>query len=80
MHRSLSHANVVRLLGSCQEGGDHFLVTELMENGSLYDRLRCKGHTAPLPWHTRFKIFEGTVEGLLYLHQRWAPPPEDEPI
>jgi len=39
-----------------------------MSNGSLEDRLLCKGNTSPLTWLQRAKIGEGIARALNFLH------------
>ncbi|KAI9098023.1 hypothetical protein K1719_025794 [Acacia pycnantha] len=68
----IRHPNMVLLLGACPEYG--CLVYEYMANGSLEDRLFCRGNTPPLPWQLRFKIAAGIVTGCLFLHQRKPEP------
>ncbi|KAL3745768.1 hypothetical protein ACJRO7_014826 [Eucalyptus globulus] len=63
----IRHPNMVLLLGACPEYG--CLVYEFMANGSLDDRLFCRGNTRPLSWQLRFKIAAGIGIGLLFLHQ-----------
>ncbi|KAL1353134.1 hypothetical protein HN51_017058 [Arachis hypogaea] len=63
----IRHPNMVLLLGACPEYG--CLVYEYMANGSLEDRLFCRGDTPPLPWQIRFKIAAEIGTGLLFLHQ-----------
>lgn len=63
----IRHPNMVLLLGACPEYG--CLVYEFMANGSLDDRLFCKGNTTPLSWQLRFKIAAEIGTGLLFLHQ-----------
>lgn len=58
---------MVLLLGACPEYG--CLVYEHMSNGSLDDRLFCRGNTPPIPWQLRFKIAAEISAGLLFLHQ-----------
>ena len=58
---------MVLLLGACPEYG--CLVYEYMSNGSLDDRLFCKGNSPSLPWQIRFKIAAELGTGLLFLHQ-----------
>ena len=41
---------------------------EYLANGSLEDRLFCKGATPPLAWHTRFRIAAEVATALLFLH------------
>ncbi|MED6114276.1 hypothetical protein PIB30_078753 [Stylosanthes scabra] len=63
----IRHPNMVLLLGACPEYG--CLVYEYLANGSLDDRLFCRGNTPPLPWQIRFKIAAEIGTGLLFLHQ-----------
>ena len=58
---------MVLLLGACPEYG--CLVYEYMSNGSLDDRLFCRGNTHPIPWQLRFRIAAEIGTGLLFLHQ-----------
>ncbi|EEF47433.1 serine/threonine-protein kinase cx32, putative [Ricinus communis] len=62
---SLSHPNLVKLLGYCSDGGTYFLAYEFMKNGSLNRHLF---GIRPLSWDTRLKIAIGTAQGLYYLH------------
>jgi len=63
----IRHPNMVLLLGACPEYG--CLVYEFMSNGSLEDRLFCRGGTPPLSWQLRFRIAADIGTGLLFLHQ-----------
>ncbi|XP_061362543.1 U-box domain-containing protein 52-like [Gastrolobium bilobum] len=63
----IRHPNMVLLLGACPEYG--CLVYEHMTNGSLDDRLFCRGNSPPIPWQLRFKIAAEIGSGLLFLHQ-----------
>ena len=58
---------MVLLLGACPEYG--CLVYEFMANGSLEDRLFCRGNTPPLSWQLRFRVAAEIGTGLLFLHQ-----------
>ncbi|WJX21107.1 non-specific serine/threonine protein kinase [Trifolium repens] len=65
----LQHRNLVRLLGFCLEGRERLLVYEFVHNKSLdyfiFDPIK----KAELDWERRYKIIEGIVRGLLYLHE-----------
>ncbi|KAF8728108.1 hypothetical protein HU200_018687 [Digitaria exilis] len=60
------HRHLLLLLGACLDRA--CLVYEYMENGSLEDRLQCKGGTSPLPWYHRFRIAWEIALALVYLH------------
>jgi len=60
------HRHLLLLLGACLDRA--CLVYEYMENGSLEDRLQCKGGTSPLPWYYRFRIAWEIALALIYLH------------
>ncbi|XP_027714744.1 interleukin-1 receptor-associated kinase 4 isoform X1 [Vombatus ursinus] len=62
------HENLVELLGFSSDNDNFCLVYVYMPNGSLLDRLSCLDGTAPLSWHTRCKIAQGTANGIYYLH------------
>ncbi|XP_065846970.1 probable serine/threonine-protein kinase PIX13 [Euphorbia lathyris] len=65
---SLSHPNLVKLLGYSTEEGMFFLIYEFMPNGTLNYHLFGKGSVRPLPWDIRFQIALGMARGLAYLH------------
>ncbi|XP_045796220.1 probable LRR receptor-like serine/threonine-protein kinase RKF3 [Trifolium pratense] len=69
---SVRHVNLVALRGYCTattnlEGHQRIIVTDLMENGSLYDHL-FGSSKKKLSWPMRQKIALGTARGLAYLH------------
>ncbi|XP_076937668.1 wall-associated receptor kinase 5-like [Bidens hawaiensis] len=66
---SISHNNVVRLLGCCFKTEDAFLVYEFASNGSLHHLLH-KGArgTGILSWDNRLKMAHETADALAYLH------------
>lgn len=70
---SVSHPNLVRLLGCCIEEGEQILVYEYMPNGTLSQHLqreRGKG----LPWTIRLTIASETANAIAYLHSAIHPP------
>ncbi|BAT85390.1 hypothetical protein LR48_Vigan03g227200 [Vigna angularis] len=69
---SVRHVNLVGLRGYCTattnlEGHQRIIVTDLMENGSVYDHLFGSAKQK-LSWPIRQKIALGTARGLAYLH------------
>ncbi|XP_027351886.1 probable LRR receptor-like serine/threonine-protein kinase RKF3 [Abrus precatorius] len=69
---SVRHVNLVALRGYCTattnlEGHQRIIVTDLMENGSLYDHLFGSAKKK-LSWPIRQKVALGTARGLAYLH------------
>ncbi|XP_038723618.1 wall-associated receptor kinase-like 14 [Tripterygium wilfordii] len=70
---SVSHPNLVRLLGCCVEEGEPILIYEFMPNGTLSQHLqreRGKG----LPWTIRLIIAAETANAIAYLHSAVNPP------
>ncbi|GLJ33767.1 hypothetical protein SUGI_0678670 [Cryptomeria japonica] len=65
---SVSHRNLVTLLGCCTLQHQRFLVFEYMANRSLDKHLFGKGRTY-LSWEVRFDIILDTSRGLAYLHE-----------
>ncbi|KAI4317682.1 hypothetical protein L6164_025532 [Bauhinia variegata] len=62
----VDHPNIAKLIGYGVEGG-MFLVLQLSPHGSLSSILY--GPREKLNWSIRYKIAEGTAEGLHYLHE-----------
>ncbi|KAK1384240.1 putative serine/threonine-protein kinase PIX13 [Heracleum sosnowskyi] len=66
---SLSHPNLVKLLGYCGEDQDLLLVYEFMPKGSLENHLfRRTSVIQPLSWDKRLQIAVGAARGLQFLH------------
>ncbi|KAF9664408.1 hypothetical protein SADUNF_Sadunf16G0015900 [Salix dunnii] len=69
---SLSHENLVQLLGGYSNKDLHLLIYEYMEIGSLHKALFEQRHTnteTELNWSARFDICLGIAKGLNYLHE-----------
>ncbi|GJZ44375.1 wall-associated receptor kinase-like protein 14 [Tanacetum coccineum] len=64
---SVSHPNLVRLLGFCIEKGEQILVYEFMSNGTLSQHLQ-KEIGKGLAWTTRLNIASQTAQAIAYLH------------
>ena len=63
--------NILPLLGISFDSEfrtDPCLVYQLMPNGSVSDRLKCRGGSGPLSWQQRANIAHGTARGLVHLH------------
>ncbi|CAO2150033.1 unnamed protein product [Urochloa humidicola] len=64
----LQHANILKLLGCCIEGGNRILVYEYMPRGSLHFIIHELKAGVSLTWPKRFQIIEGIAQGAVYLH------------
>ncbi|KAM3254327.1 hypothetical protein ACQJBY_048069 [Aegilops geniculata] len=69
---SLSHPNLVRLLGCCLDRGEQILVYELVPNGTLSHHLHGDGGST-LPWRARLGVAAGTAAAIAYLHAARPP-------
>ena len=66
---ALRHENVVEFIGvSHSDSGELYLVTELMQNGSLSDLIERKQNN--LPWSLRLNLLQDAASGMAYLHSR----------
>ncbi|KAL2252310.1 UNVERIFIED_CONTAM: Wall-associated receptor kinase-like 14, partial [Sesamum indicum] len=70
---SVSHPNLVRLLGCCIENGEQILVYEYMPNGTLSHHLQREGGSV-LPWTIRLTIAAETAHAIAHLHSATNPP------
>ncbi|KAF5182592.1 Wall-associated receptor kinase-like [Thalictrum thalictroides] len=64
---SVSHPNLVRLLGCCIERDEQILVYEFMPNGTLSQHLQKERGTG-LPWTIRLNIATETTQAIAHLH------------
>ncbi|XP_071902213.1 uncharacterized protein [Coffea arabica] len=66
---TLSHPNLIKLLGYCWKGKDMLLVYEYMQKGSFDNHLFGRGSSIqPLQWDARLKILIGAARALAFLH------------
>jgi len=65
---SRAHENILPLYAYSFDGEMPCLVYQLMQNGSLEDRLLLRQKTKPLTWMQRHEISKGIARGLQYLH------------
>lgn len=70
---SVSHPNLVRLLGCCIENGEQILVYEFMPNGTLAQHLQ-RERGSGLPWTIRLTIATETSHAIAHLHSAMNPP------
>ncbi|OVA05184.1 Protein kinase domain [Macleaya cordata] len=70
---SVSHPNLVRLLGYCLERSEQILVYEYMPNGTLSQHLQRERGTG-LPWTIRLTIATETAQAIAHLHSAKNPP------
>ncbi|XP_010243934.1 PREDICTED: putative leucine-rich repeat receptor-like serine/threonine-protein kinase At2g24130, partial [Nelumbo nucifera] len=62
----LSHKNLVRVLGWCDNRGLRAIVTEWTDGGNIESWL--SGYP---PWKHRLKVLTGLMEGMYYLQEQW---------
>ena len=70
----LSHKNLVRLLGFCEDDNEYVLVFDYMSNRSLHDHLHKLPSTPLMSWVTRIKVALDIARGIEYLHVYAVPP------
>lgn len=72
IHQRLDHPNIVRLLGTCFNGGFAYILTPLAPNGNLAQRLGAVATAAgapPLTQNQRLNILLCTTRALRYMHE-----------
>ncbi|KAL9396632.1 hypothetical protein Peur_010885 [Populus x canadensis] len=70
---SVSHPNLVRLLGCSIENGEQILVYEFMPNGTLCQHLQ-RERGDGLDWPVRLAIATDTAKAIAHLHSAMDPP------
>ncbi|KQJ86007.1 wall-associated receptor kinase-like 14 [Brachypodium distachyon] len=71
---SLSHPNLVRLLGCCLDRGEQILVYEFVPNGTLSHHLIGGGNGGVrLLWRARLRVAAGIAAAVAYLHAARPP-------
>ncbi|XP_062204422.1 wall-associated receptor kinase-like 14 isoform X2 [Phragmites australis] len=70
---SVSHPNLVRLLGCCLDRGEQILVYEYVPNGTLSQHLLGGGRGSRLPWRARLGVAAETAASIAYLHGMQPP-------
>ncbi|XP_076931423.1 wall-associated receptor kinase-like 14 [Bidens hawaiensis] len=70
---SVSHPNLVRLLGCSVDKDEQILVYEFMPNGTLSQHLQRERGNG-LPWPVRLTIATETAQAIAYLHSNLDPP------
>ena len=71
---SVTHPNLVRLLGCCIDSGEKILVYEYMPNGTLAQQLQRESSRPGLPWTVRLSIAADTAKAIAHLHSSIHPP------
>ncbi|KAJ1266154.1 hypothetical protein BS78_08G129100 [Paspalum vaginatum] len=69
---SVSHPNLVRLLGCCLDRGEQILVYEYVPNGTLSQHL-LGGGGGRLPWRARLGVAAETAAAIAHLHAMRPP-------
>ncbi|KAI9198794.1 hypothetical protein LWI28_022238 [Acer negundo] len=71
----LRHANIVELVGYCNEHRQHVLVYEYCPNGTLHDLLHVDEESHKnFSWNMRIRVALGASRALQYLHDGCEPP------
>jgi serine/threonine protein kinase len=71
---SVSHPNLVQLLGCCIDNGEQILIYEYMPNGTILQHLHPDHGRNALSWPLRLSIASETAKAIAYLHNSVHPP------
>ena len=66
--RSMRHPNIVQFMGTCEHEGAVYIITEFVDGGTLWSRL--KDQRIPLSWSDRIRYAIDICQAILYLHKR----------
>jgi serine/threonine protein kinase len=67
MLSKIDNKNIVKLLGFCDQRNNTYLVSELMEGGSLFDHIKNKNNPK-FHWSINLKLIKDITAGMVYLH------------
>jgi serine/threonine protein kinase len=67
MLSKIDNKNIVKLLGFCDQRNNTYLVSELMEGGSLFDHIKNKSNPK-FTWSINLKLIKDITAGMVYLH------------
>ncbi|KAG9456243.1 hypothetical protein H6P81_000751 [Aristolochia fimbriata] len=68
------HRNLIRLLGFCGNNPGGYLLYDYLSNGNLTEKMRTNGGSRLGNWEAKYKVVDGIVRGLCYLHHDCHPP------
>lgn len=67
---NLRHPDILLYMGVCVDGDDCFMISEYLENGSLFDHLHGKKRKEKLTNEIIFEILKGILRALQYIHSK----------
>ncbi|KAL0009567.1 hypothetical protein SO802_011069 [Lithocarpus litseifolius] len=70
----LSHKNLIRFLGFCEDNNERVLVYDYMKHGNLDDHLHKHPSTPLMSWAARIRMALDIARGIEYLHVYAVPP------
>lgn len=70
----IQHENIVKFLGSCDNGDEGMLVFEYVPNGTLQEKLHCTDGRKSLSWSNRMAIAFQLAKAIEYLHDKCSLP------